>query len=100
MENVEAVPLTLDQAERLHQRERGAETARGKRARADDHRRTFRASEGMGHRLRQLAEKLEIVAEPFDLHPKIDLGPDREDLAALARDLADAGRDQRGFPAD
>ena len=51
-------------------------------------------------RLGQLAEQLEIVAEPLDLHAEIDLGPDREDLAALARDLADAGGDQRRFPAD
>ena len=70
------------------------------RTRADDHRRTLGLGERVRHRLGQLAEQLEIVAEPLDLHAEIDLGPDREHLAALARDLAHAGGDQRRFPAD
>ena len=86
--------------ERLRQRQRGAQRAGGQRTRADDHRRPLGRGEGVRHRLGQLAEQLQIVAEPFDLHAEVDLGPDREDLAALARDLADAGGDQRRFPAD
>ena len=74
---------------------------RRRRARpADDHRRPLGRGERVRHRLGQLAEQLEIVAQPLDLHAEVDLGPDREHLAALARDLADAGGDQRRFPAD
>ena len=67
---------------------------------ADDHRRTLGIRERVRHRLGQLAEQLEVVAEPLDLHAEVDLRPDREHLAALARNLAHAGRDQRRFPAD
>ena len=91
---------SLIEAERLDQRQRRAKPARGKRAGADDHRRPLRSGEGVRHRLRQLAEQLQVVAKPLDLHPEVDFGPDREDLAALARDLADARGDQRRFPAD
>ena len=44
------------------------------------------------------AEQLQIVAKPFDLHSEIDLWPDREDLASLARDLANSSGNQRCFP--
>ncbi len=56
--------------------------------------------ERIGHLVRKIAEQLEIVPEPFDPHAEVDFRADRENLAALARDLADAGRDQRRFPAD
>ena len=99
VDDVEAVPAVLDEAERLDQRQRRAEAAGRERARADDHRRPLGRGERLGHRLGQLAEQFEVVAEPFGVEREIDLGPDGEDLAALARDLAQAGVDQRRFPA-
>ena len=92
---------SLIRLERLDQRQRRAERARRQARPAP----TItagrsRLGERVRDRLGQLAEQLEIVAEPFDLHAEVDLRPDGEHLAALARDLADARVDQRRFPAD
>ena len=100
VEDVEAVPAVFDEPERLHQRQPSAKPACRERSRPDNDRRLCRVRECVGDFLRQLAEQLQVVAEPFDLHSEVDFGPDREDLAALARDLAHAGGDQRRFPAD
>ena len=108
MEHIEAVPVALDEAERLNERERRTKTAGRQRARPDDNRGPLGGSERLSHgdspRLgtvpRKFTEQLQIVAEPRDLHSEVDFRPDGEDLAALARDLANACRDQRRFPAD
>ena len=86
--------------ERTDERQRGAERSGTERARSDDHGRTLRRGECVHYLLGQLAEQLEIIPQPLDLHSEIDLGPDAKHLAALARDLADAGGDQWRFPAD
>ncbi len=100
MDDVEAVPILADQLERRHQRERRSEPARGERSRADDQRRTLGPGEGFGHLLRQVAEQLQVIAEPLDLHPEVGFRTDRVDPAALARDLAHARGDERRLPAD
>src|SRR3954469_16279630 len=41
-----------------------------------------------------------VLAEPLNFHAEVDFWPHAEHAAARARDLADAGRDQRRFPAD
>ena len=62
---------------------------------ADDHHRAL----GLGDRVGQLAEQLEIVAEPFDRIGQIDLGPDAEHLGPAPHRLAQPRVDQRRFPA-
>ncbi len=98
MKDVEAVPAVPDQAQRFDQCKRRAQRSGAKRTGTDDHRRPLRFRERLGHCLRQLAEQLQIVANPLDRHRQVDFGPDRKDLAALLGNLPQAGRHQRRFP--
>ena len=101
VEDVEAVPAVLDQPERLDQRQRRAER---RRPRARRGRRSPPAARALANAsltaLGSLPSSFRSSPSHSTFIAEIDLGPDREHLAALARDLADARGDQRRFPAD
>ena len=68
--------------------------------RPDDHRRPLGLGERVGDLLGQLAEQLQIVAEPVDLHPQVHFRTNGEHFATLAHHLAQPRGDQRRFPAN
>ena len=97
VQHVETVPAILD--ERLGGGQRRTKSTLAERTRPNDHHRPFGILDRVGRFLGQLGEQRQIIAQPFDLVGQIDFGPDREHLRPAANRLADAGVDQRRFPA-